>query len=98
MEPLDKLGNTVELIDSLVVERKDVLVVDDAAVLGAGENGEGRLVAVVGKEKLAGGGDPEPTAADGAATEEGIWREADEYLPNEDLLRETAERRRPSCP
>lgn len=65
------------------------------AVTGV-EEGEGGLVGVVGEEEVPGGGGAAPSAADSAAAEEGFWWEADEDLPDEDLLRETtAQVRRP---
>jgi hypothetical protein len=58
---------------------------------------ESGLVAVVGEEEVAGGGSVAPGAADGAAAEEGLGGQADEYLPDGDLIGEAAVERRRSC-
>jgi hypothetical protein len=54
------------------------------------DDGEGGLVGVVSQEEAAGGDGAAPRAADGAAAEERLWGEADEDLPDGDLLREAA--------
>jgi hypothetical protein len=85
---------------SPVIEGEDVLVAG-ASVLGAGDardDGKRALAGMVGEEEVAGAGDPAPGATDGAAAEEGLWGEADEDLPEGDLLREAAAGRRRSCP
>jgi hypothetical protein len=77
------------------VEGEDIVALDTADPrVVAGENGKAGLVVVVGEEEIAGGGDAAPGAADGAAAEEGFSGEADEDLPDDDLVREAGEERR----
>ena len=52
---------------------------------------------MVGEEEAASGGGAAPGAADGAAAEEGFGGQADEDLPDHDLIREAREERRRSC-
>jgi hypothetical protein len=86
-----------------VIQGKEFIVAGRGVVIlesGDGftaDNGEGRLAAMVGEEEVVGGGGAAPSAADRAATEEGFWGEADEDLPDDDLLREAAAGRRRSC-
>jgi hypothetical protein len=81
----------VELVVGPGVEGEDAVVVDaeDPHVI-AGEKRKAGLMAVVGQEELARGGDAAPGAADGAAAEEGFWGEAHENLPDDDIFREAA--------
>jgi hypothetical protein len=78
-----------------VVERVDVFIAAGAVFI-AGDDGEIGLAAVVGQEEVTGGGGASPGAADGAAAKEGFWGEANEDLPDDDLLREAAAERRRS--
>ena len=73
---------------------------EDVAVSAAGEDGEGGLVAVVGEEEVAGGGEAAPCAAHQAAAEEGFGGKPYQDVPDDEDLREGdagAERRRESC-
>ena len=80
---------------SLVVEGGDVC--EEAAavveIVDVGER-EGGLAGVVGEEEVAGGGGAAPGTADGTAAEEVFGGQADEDLPDGDLVREAAEERR----
>ena len=69
-----------------VVEGEDVKAVDAKDKLVSDQNGEGGLEGVVRQEEAASGGDVAPGATDGAVAEEGFGVEADEDLPNDDLV------------
>jgi hypothetical protein len=90
IEGLVKPGDGVEL-GGPVVEGEDVM--GCIAV----ENREDGLVGVMGEEEAAGGGGAAPRAADGAGAEEGFGVEADEDLPEDDLIWEAVEERRRCC-
>jgi hypothetical protein len=101
---LVKPSNGLELgVGGPVIEGKEFVVAGRGVVIlesGDGftpDNGEGRLAAMVGEEEVAGGGGAAPSAADRAATEKGFCREADEDLPDDNLLREAAAGRRRFC-
>ena len=66
-------------------------------VVVAVEEGDGGLAGVVGEEEAAGGGGAAPRGADGAAAEDAFGRQADEDLPDGDVVREAWEERRSSC-
>ena len=51
----------------------------------------------MGEEEVAGGGGAAPDAADGAAAEEGFGGQADEDLPDGDVIGEAREERRRCC-
>lgn len=71
----------------LVVEGNDVLGADGAAFITV-EEVEGGLAGVMGQEEVVGGGHVAPGKADGAAAEEVLGGQANEDLPDDDLLRE----------
>ena len=82
-----KLGDGFELaIGGWKIEGEEVFVV----TYGAGDNGEGWLAIVVGKEEIGGGCGVAPGTANGAAAEEGCWGQTDEDLPDDNLLREAS--------
>jgi hypothetical protein len=91
-------GDGMELVGggdpSPVVQGYDVYGRAKVVLVQEWESG---LVAVVGEEEVAGGGGVAPSAADGAAAEEGLGGQADEYLPDGDLIGEAAVERRRSC-
>jgi hypothetical protein len=102
IEGIVKLGDGMELVvlgGGPAVQGEDVVVVDaeDPRVV-AGENRKAGLVGVVGEEEVAGAGDAAPGAADGAAAEERFWGQADEDLPEDDLVWEVAAAASRSCP
>ena len=67
---------------------------EEVTVPVVGGDGECGLACVVGQEEATGGGGAAPGAADGAAAEEGFGGQADEDLPDEDLIREAGVERR----
>jgi hypothetical protein len=92
-----KPGDMLDLgVGGPVVNGENVSVVP-VGLLVSVYDGEGGLPAVVLQEEVAGGGDAAPGTADGAAAEERFWWEADEYLPDYDLIEEAGEERRRSC-
>ena len=79
----------------LLLEGEDVLAVFAVALfVVAVEEGEAGLAGVVGEEEVAGGGGAAPGGADGAAAEDGFRGQADEDLPDDDLVRDAAVERR----
>jgi hypothetical protein len=90
-----KPGDWLELAAGGPVVEGEEIFIAGASVLGSGDeftrdDGEGGLVGVVSQEEAAGGDGAAPSAADGAAAEERLRGEADEDLPDGDLLREAA--------
>jgi hypothetical protein len=91
-ESLVKLGNGLELgVGGPMVQGVGVLVATAAGCSVSADDGEGGLSVVVRQEKIAGGGDTQPGAADGAAANEKFRGKKDEDLPDDDLLREVDE-------
>ena len=91
-----KPGDGLELgVGGPVVEGEDVSV-PLAGLFVSADDGEGGLSAVVRQEEVAGGGGAAPRAADGAAAQEKFGGQADEDLPDDDLIGETGEERRRS--
>jgi hypothetical protein len=89
-----KPGNGFELVvGGPAVEGEDV----SAEALVCADDREGGLPAVVRQEEVAGGDGAAPCVAYGAAAEEGFWGEANEDLPDDDLLREAAAATNGSC-
>jgi hypothetical protein len=85
-----KSGDRLELgVSGPVIKSKDVLVAN-VRIFRGGDEGEGGLTTVVGKEEGAGRGDLAPGAAHRAAAEEVFVGLADEDLPNDYILREAA--------
>ena len=87
-----KPGNGLELCaGGPMVQGVDAWVVLVSGCFVSTDDGEGGLSVVVCQEKIVGGGDTPPGAADGTAADERFRRKTDEDLPDDNLFWEAGE-------
>ena len=92
-----KSRDGLELVRCSVVEGDDVYgTAGVAGAVVAVDEGEAGLARVVGEEEVEGEGGVAPGGADGAAAEDSFGGQADEDLPDDDLVRDAAVERRRS--